>query len=136
MTKTAMNRTLTENIDRGRTAIGLARQQGQDTTQWELSLAGLERQEMLAWASELGERELLLTPPVEFEEEPLRHVTITEVSNYAVRHLRFIANASLERQTGGWHIWTADWWTEQEQAAFVALEALRKALNTRLGEVV
>lgn len=126
-----MNRTLTENIDRGRTAIDLARQQGRDTTRWELSLADLERQEMLAWASELAESALVLLEPICFEEEPLRPVAITELSKFAVRNLRFIANAGLERQRGGWHIWTTDWWTEREYAALGALEALRKAMDVR-----
>ena len=127
-----MNRTLTENIDRGRAAIDLARQRGRDTTQWELSLADLERQKMLAWASELAERELVLLVPSYFEEEPLRPVAITEVSKFTVRNLRFIAKAGLERQLGGWHIWTSDWWTEREHAALGSLEALRKAMDVRL----
>ena len=126
-----MNRTLTENIDRGRVAIGLARQQGQDTTQWEMSLAELERQEILAWASGLAERDLVLLEPIYFEEEPLRPVAITEISKFAVRNLGFIAKAGLERQLGGWNIWTTDWWTERERAALGSLEALRKAMDAR-----
>jgi hypothetical protein len=87
---------------------------------------------MLAWASELAERELVLLVPIYFEEEPLRPVAITEVSKFTVRNLRFIAKAGLERQLGGWHIWTSDWWTEREHAALGSLEALRKAMDVRL----
>ena len=123
-----VNRTLSENIDRGRTAISLAQERGRNTDKWESSLAELERQEMLAWASELAERELIVLTPVQFEEGPHRSVTITKVSEYAVFHLRFIAKASLERQLGGWHIWTTEWWTEREHAALEALAAMRKAL--------
>ena len=126
-----MNRPLTENIDRGPTAINLARQRGRDTTEWELSLADLERQEMLAWASELAEGDLVLLEPVYFYEEPLRPVALTEVSRFAVGNLRFIANAGLERKLRGWHIWTTDWWTEREHAALGSLEALRKAMDVR-----
>lgn len=125
-----MSRTLAEDIDRGRRAIDLARHQGLDTTQWEMSLADLERQELLAWASELAERDLILSEAIRFEEEPLRPVSITDVSKYAVRHLRFIAKAGLEQRLGGWHIWTTDWWTEREHAALGSLAALRKAFET------
>ena len=91
-----MNRTLTQNINRGREAIDLARHQGHDTAQWELSLAELERQEMLAWASELADQKLILATEICFAETPLRPITITEVSKYAVAHLMFIAKSSLE----------------------------------------
>ena len=129
-----MNRTLTENIDRGRTAIDLARQQGRDTTRWELSLADLERQEMLAWASELAEQDLILSKPVAFREEPLRVVTITEVSKYTVRNLRFIAQARVEQRLGGWHIWNSDWWTDRQQVALNSLAFLRRAIEERTSE--
>jgi hypothetical protein len=95
-----MSRTLAEDIDRGRRAIDLARQQGLDTTQWEMSLADLERQEPLAWASELAERDLILSEAIRFEEEPLRPVSITEVSKYAVRHLLAYMDNRLVDGTG------------------------------------
>ena len=126
-----MSRTLAEDIDRGRTAIGLARQQGRDTARWELILAGLERQDLLAWASELAEQDLILATSICFAEEPLRPIAITEVSRYAVTNLRFIANAGLEKQLGGWDIWKSDWWTEREHAALGSLAALRIALEIR-----
>ena len=124
-----MNRTLTQNINRGREAIDLARHQGHDTAQWELSLAELERQEMLAWASELADQKLILATEICFAETPLRPITITEVSKYAVAHLMFIAKSILEQQAGGWHIWTSEWWTQQEHAALDSLSALRKAME-------
>ena len=125
-----MSRTLAEDINRGRRAIDLARQQGLDTTQWEMSLADLGRRELLAWASELAERDLTLTNAISFEEEPLRPVAITEVSKYAVGYLRFIAKAGLEQQLGGWHIWTSGWWSAREHTALGSLAALRIAIET------
>ena len=50
---------------------------------------------------------------------------------FAAGNLKFIANAGLERQLRGWHIWTTDWWTEREHAALGSLEALRKAMDVR-----
>ena len=55
-----MTRTLTENIARGRQAIALARRQAIDTASWEESLADLERQEILPWASEVSEQDIVL----------------------------------------------------------------------------
>jgi hypothetical protein len=130
MMRQTMNRTLTENIDRGRAAIDLARQRGLDTTKWETTLVDLERQELLAWASELAEKDLILTAAIRFEEEPLRPVAITEVSKFAVSNLKFIAKAALEQRQGGWHIWTSDWWSEREHAALGSLAALRAVFET------
>ena len=126
-----MSRTLVEDIERGRRAIELAQLQGRDTTRWERSLADLERQDLLAWASELAERDLILSNAISFVEEPLRPVVITEVSKYAVSNLRFIARAHLHQRLGGWHIWTPEWWTEREHAALGSLAALREAIETR-----
>ena len=129
-----MSRALAEDLYRGRKAIDLAQQQGRDTSQWERSLVDLERQDLLAWASELAEQDLILSKAVAFREEPLRLVTITEVSKYAVRNLRFIAQARVEQRLGGWHIWTSDWWADRQQAALSSLSSLRRAIEDRTAE--
>ena len=127
-----MSRTLAEDIDRGRKAIDLAQQQGQDTSQRERSLADLERQDLLACASKRAEQDLILSSAVAFWEEPHRPIAITEVSSYVVKNLRLIAMASVEQRLGGWHIWTSDWWTEREHLALGSLASLRSAMGTRL----
>jgi len=126
-----MSRTIAEDIDPGRKAIDLAQRQRRDTSHWEKSLADLERQDLLAWASELAEKDLILSDPIGFREEPLRPVTITEVSKYAVRNLRFITQADVEQRLGGWHIWTSDWWRDRQQAALNSPASLRRAMEDR-----
>ncbi|MFC1935429.1 hypothetical protein ACFLX9_01500 [Chloroflexota bacterium] len=61
-----MARNLVEDIAWGRRAIALARERGMDTTDWEESVAMLERQSLLAWASELAEQDLVLARPVSY----------------------------------------------------------------------
>ncbi|MFC1935627.1 hypothetical protein ACFLX9_02555 [Chloroflexota bacterium] len=55
-----MARSLVEDITRGRRAIALAHERGMDTTAWEESVTTLERQHLLAWASELAKQDLVL----------------------------------------------------------------------------
>ena len=124
-----MNRALTEDIDRGRRAIELARQRGRDTGVWEESLAGLERQELLAWANELAEQGLVLERRAEFAETSLRPVFVAEVSKYAARQLRFISFANVQQRTGGIGGWRPEWFSAQAEVAFGALRALKKVLS-------
>ena len=128
-----MTRTLTENIARGRQAIVLARRQAIDTTSWEESLADLERQEILAWASEVCEQDIVLAEGVTFIEEPLCPVTVTKVSQYVGDRLRFIIHAHFQQRTGGMGRWLPSWWKEREKACIGALISLRSAM-TGLGE--
>ena len=124
-----MSRTLAEDIDRGRRAIELARQRGRDTSDWEESLADLERQGLLAWANELAEQELVLGQRAEFIEAPLRPVFVAEVSKYAARQLRFIALANIQQRTGGIDGRGPEWFKGQAEVAFGAPQALRVVLS-------
>ena len=128
-----MTRTLTENIARGRQAIALARCQSIDTASWEESLADLERQEILSWASEVCEQDIVLPEGVTFVEEPLCTVTITKVSQYVADRLRFIIHAHFQQRTGGMGRWLPPWWRDREKASIRALFSLRSAM-TGLGE--
>ena len=122
-----MTRTLTEDIARGRQAIALARCQSIDTASWEESLADLERQEILSWASEICEQAIVLAEGVTFVEEPLRPVTVTKVSQYVADRLRFIIHAHFQQRTGGMGRWLPPWWKEREKACIGALISLRSA---------
>jgi hypothetical protein len=124
-----MTRTLTENIARGRQAIVLARRQAIDTASWEDCLADLERQDVLAWASEVCEQDLVLVEGVPFVEEPLRPVNITKVSQYVGDRLRFIIHAHFQQRTGGMGRWLPSWWKEREKACIGALISLRSAMT-------
>ena len=123
-----MTRTLTENIARGRQAIVLARRQAIDTASWEDCLADLERQEILSWASEVCEQDLVLVEGLAFVEEPLRPVTIAKVSQYVGDRLRFIIHAYFQQRTGGMGRWLPSWWKEREKACIGALISLRSAM--------
>ena len=126
-----MTRTLTENIARGRQAIALARRQAIDTASWEESLADLERQEILAWASEVCEQGLVLPEGVAFVEEPLCTVTVTKVSQYVGDRLRFIIHAHFQQRTGGMGRWLPSWWKEREEASIGFLISIRSAMTGR-----
>ena len=124
-----MTRTLTENIAHGRQAITLARRKAIDTTSWEEALSHLERQEILAWASEICEQDIVLADGVAFVEEPLRPVTITKVSQYVGDRLRFIVHAHFQQRTEGMGRWLPSWWKEREEACIGALISLRSAMT-------
>ena len=124
-----MTRTLTENIARGRQAIALARRQSIDTASWEESLADLERQEILSWASEVCEQDIVLAEGLAFVEEPLRPVTIAKVSQYVGGRLRFIIHAHFQQRTGGMGRWLPPWWKEREEDSIGALFSLRSAMT-------
>ena len=92
------------------------------------SLADLERQEILAWASEICEQDIVLAEGVPFVEEPLRPVNITKVSQYVGDRLRFIVHAHFQQRTGGMGRWLPSWWKEREKACIGALISLRSAM--------
>ena len=85
--------------------------------------------DLLPWASELAEQDLVLPERVSFVEAPKRTVTTERVSWYAVHYLKTISCARIQQQTGGWGLWTPEWWREREQEALGSLAALRKALE-------
>jgi len=124
-----MSRTLAEDIERGRRAIELARQRGIDTSAWEQTLAEMEQQALLAWASELAEQDLVLEKPVSFVEAPRRTLTTERVSEKAARYLRVISYACLQQRTRGMGRFKPPWWKEREEEALGALSALREAME-------
>ena len=124
-----MTRTLTENLARGRQAIAPARRQAIDTTSWEEALSHLERQEILSWASEVCELDIVLAEGVTFVEGPLCPVTVTKVSQYVGDRLGFIIHAHFQQRTGGMGRWLPSWWKEREEASIGALISLRSAMT-------
>ena len=84
---------------------------------------------LLNWASELSQRDLVLQTPVQFIEAPLRLVTTDRVSEYACRYLCVIASARIHRGSGGWGLFTPDWWKERKAESLEALAALREAMK-------
>ena len=124
-----MIRSLSENIVRGRRAVDLANQRGLDTVLWEEHLATLEHQALLAWASELADRDLELPQSITYGEASFREVITTRVSYYAAHYLWMITYARLQQRAGGWGGFTSKWWNKCEEQAFCALSALRNAMN-------
>ena len=125
-----MERSVAENIVRGRRAIELAQCRGIDTASWEESLAVLERQHLLAWAVELSEQEITLPSAVSYVEAPLRTVTTDRISWYAGQYLRTISFSHLgQNLSGSWEPWTATWWRGIESEALAAMSALREAVE-------
>ena len=120
--------TLSENISIGRKSIIAARQRGIDTSGWEAVLADLERQQLMLWASELGQADKTLAIPITYRETPLRPITTTQVSQSIRRYLKTVARAEIQRATGGQGRFTPEWWDEQANQALGALKALRSAM--------
>ena len=120
--------TLSENISIGRKSIIAARQCGIDTSGWEAVLADLERQQLMLWASELGQADKTLAIPITYRETPLRPITTTQVSQSIRRYLKTVASAEIQRATGGQGRFTPEWWDEQANQALGALKALRSAM--------
>ena len=126
-----MQRSLVEDIRRGRVAIEAARQRGIDTSDWERRLSELQQQELLGWAGRLSEQDMELGTPIKYTEAPLRMVTTSRVSFYASHYLRAVSYARLSQRMGGWGTWTTWWWKEREDEALGALRALRDAMKAR-----
>ena len=80
--------TLAENISVGRKSIATARQRGIDTSGWEAVLVDLERQQLMLWASELGQADKTLAIPITYRETPLRPITTSQVSQSIRRYLK------------------------------------------------
>ena len=126
--------TLAENISIGRKSIAAARQRGIDTSEWEAVLADLERQQLMFWASELGQADMTLAIPITYRETPLRPITTTQVSQSVRRYLKTVARAEIHRATGGWKYYPPEWWDGQANQALGALKALRVAMADVQGE--
>ena len=126
--------TLAKSIAIGRKSIAAARQCGIDTSGWEVALAELERQQLMLWASELGQADKTLAIPITYRETPLRPITTTQVSQSVRRYLKTVASAEIHRATGGWKDYPPEWWDEQANEAIGALKALRSAMPDVQGE--
>jgi len=85
--------------------------------------------ELMAWAAEVSERELVTPEAVSYVESPERVISTDQISLYAIRYLQAIVTARLHRNTGCWGEWTPRWWEQREKEALEALEALRRALG-------
>ena len=126
--------TLAKSIAIGRKSIAAARQRGIDTSGWEVALAELERQQLMLWASELGQADKILAIPITYRETPLRPITTTQVSQSVRIYLKTVARAEIYRATGGWKEYPPEWWEEQANQALGALKALRSAMDNVQGE--
>jgi hypothetical protein len=124
---------LAEEIYRGRRAIVAARERGLETIGWEQVLADLERQALLAWASELAEQNLVLSYQVRYVEASRSAITTGRVSWYAAHYLKTIVSARDYQQHPRlcWGQWTPKWWQELEMEAIQSLEALQRAICDR-----
>ena len=125
--------TLAENISVGRKSIATARQRGIDTSGWEAVLVDLERQQLMLWASELGQADKTLATPITYREIPLRPISTTQVSQSIRRYLKTIASAEIHRATGGWKEYPPEWWDRQANEARGALTARRSAMAEASG---
>ena len=93
---------------------------------WERQAA---TQQLLGWASEISEDDIVLLDPVRFNETPLRPLAVTEVSKYALRQLKLITRSRIQQQTGGLGRFTPEWWRVQEEEALSALASLKEAME-------
>ncbi len=95
------------------------------------SQVGKNPSKLLAWASELAEKDLTLSSPVTYIEAPLRTVNTERVPWYAAHYLKTIAAAWFYQQYPDlfWGQWTPERWHEREEEALGALAALRGVLE-------
>lgn len=86
---------------------------------------------LISWAAELAEQCLDLPVPVQYIEAPLRVVSTIRASYYASVYLRTISAARSQQRTGGWYLWTPEWWHEREEEALGALRSLRETMQSQ-----
>jgi hypothetical protein len=87
--------------------------------------------DLLSWASDLAQKNLVLPEPITFTEAPLRPVTTGRVSYYAGHYWETISSARFQQELEGWGQWTPQWWKDREAEALFALTQLREALIDR-----
>ena len=100
----------------------------------EENLQDSDIEELLAWATGLSDRDIVLDDKVAYVEAPLCTVTTSRISFYARTYLRTIAASRVCQTTGIWRPPTPEWWQERETEAVAALIALREALERDEGE--
>ena len=83
---------------------------------------------LIASASELARRGLVLREEVSFFELPKVHVKTGRVSWYASHYLTMISDARFHEKHGDFGNWTPSWWREREKEALVGLANLMRAL--------
>ena len=91
----------------------------------EVSTQERTRAQLLAWASELVNNDVVTESPVTFNETPLRPVRTTRISFYARQYLQLVAAVESARQGLTWEPWTVEWHEERAREAIEALENLR-----------
>ena len=102
-------------------------------TKQQANSATLEKEEtarLLAWASEIADKNLVLEASLRYLEAPPRTVTTTRISWHAVCQLRTIAFARMNQESGGCCTWESSWWRDREAEAIEALKALREAVDS------
>jgi hypothetical protein len=87
--------------------------------------------DLLSWADDLAQKNLVLPEPITFTEAPLRPVTTGRVSYYAGHYRETISSAKFQQKLGGWGQWTPKWWQRREAEALFALTQLREALSNK-----
>lgn len=90
-----------------------------------------EPSEILEWACRVAEADITLAQPIKYSEARLCTVVTTQISKYATMYLRTITSARVQRESGGWGLWTPEWWQKREDEAFEALSKLRQAMIER-----
>jgi len=77
---------------------------------------------------------LTLPAPVQFREAPLRPYITADVGRYCRDQLKYLSAARSNRATGGWGMFTAEWWTEMETKTIESLAALKASVDDWGGE--
>lgn len=82
--------------------------------------------DLLTWARNLAQREVVLTSPVHFYESRLFPVWVTNVGAYTARHLATIA---FERSGPRFNIYNDDWYSARAREAIAMLRALQAVMK-------
>ena len=84
-------------------------------------------QDLLDWARDIANREVVLRSPVRFCQSRLVPLTVTAVGHYAARFLTTIA---MRRSGPRFGFYTDEWYDDRARDAVAALIALRAAMET------
>ncbi len=77
---------------------------------------------------------MTLPETAQFREDPLRPYITADAGRFPREQLKYLSVARSNRATGGWGMFTPEWWTEMEANTIEALTASKAAIdetNTR-----
>ena len=124
---------ITDRVELGRRAIALASRKGIDTESWAehlYQLLAIEYSQLLGWAAQLAELEVILPMPVTYIDGSFKEVRTSHISRAIRSQLNTVVAAKLSDWPSVYQPFTLHLWDVKRKEAIESLKSLQDAVGT------